>query len=1407
MTKRNKFLILLSVTTGTIFSALVLSTIAWFKDMSFFNPTNVKSGIIASYFDSGSGTQSDPYVITRPIHYYHLSYLQNSNMEVTYTVGEEEVTCLFSEANLYFQFGKQNIDGIDGNADDQAYLFYNYNDDGVLQTGSSPYLNMNYYSGDKAIVPIGNAARPFIAHIDGHNTTIKNLHINGSGLSDIGIFGYVGESATIANAYFDNCTIDAAGADADAESHSPHVAHSTHVYTGYLAGHVFNPESFTEVYINDCKILNSSMNNYEMINKHGYFGHTDQQISSTSNSSSYSTQLNAASAYDAIGWARTNGADDTLAVRNSEVLASGKFGNAVTLDSNNTSYTIKDKNGDPYSLSTIGYSSGDNGVDAYARYIETIGSTRYLREINKVEDNNVLDEKPANDFYGYTDGEYIYFDSTAGDYGEWKYGIVEADTSQPSQVSTVELNCFTISYTQTISGTTKKYYLKYQEKQSGQTYDTLVVNEWNSNQLPTANEYYFCFKNSFSHNGASRFTECQQDAKYYIFSPVGQKYLTTYAPQNVSGNRCESANLLHTPVFVPENGQNGHMPLKFTVSGPQTLLAYEAVDNGTNGTVANNCFDNNPSTNVVKGALQGSNLTTNGSSSFGLFGGHKQTAYCTGGTFTIGEYKDNQTTTLTDAINFKLTSSSSEITEGSTLLIAGYDREDYTDYTLDYAMASQASDYRLLRQVKETKERVSGSYNSYNYIINDTTGIAKMTIHYTSGSYSSNGSFTLFDNGFLYSPSADSDNLWTQDFDYDINDDTEDICKWRFVTANTGASYTGYRFKNIGHSDRYICYNNVDKYFYCKEKIADQWSGNISWDNTHQQGRANTEKWFYIYKMQTGQTIPNVHYTVSVTKTIDTNTYPYKNVTEYDLMYLNTSDGLPHEINKYQVFTKMPSNGVRFDTAQSQVHYTLDSIETWKRVSNVSDLKNGDNVVITGNNRVFMSTTQNNASSGGWNSTPTYRGYVNPTQTINPPYIKKENVPTTAQVFTIVKVNNVWRFDTGDGFLYAPSSSSDYLGTEQTPDANGNAEWSISVSTSTGDATITAQGNSSHKIMRYRASGGGGGWGGGSSTPQGFYCYTDTSQSSVQIYKLVKSGTNDAVYVGDLMNNFEPYRMDAVGPNVHYYPSYIQMGTASTVDTPTVNSEFYPTSFVKNAFTLLVDYTGSRDLGTLIYDTMSTSGSSQPYFMQRSGSTTTTTTLTAAHAVDVGQNNDHEYILNLNESNILSLAYCCLRGDGTDLDPYEICASNDTNLTKYVIVLGCDTNVQTTNISFTFNNEEGNVGYTGTIDYRSAVYDTNGNFIGTTENGARVNESYLNIFYDVTNTGQLVSMNVYYNYNNGDPIYTITFDSDEIELTEDLVIFIYKYDNNASILNVIVNGVTTTYYSGAIGIVIPKTSS
>lgn len=97
---------------------------------------------------------------------------------------------------------------------------------------------------------------------------------------------------------------------------------------------------------------------------------------------------------------------------------------------------------------------------------------------------------------------------------------------------------------------------------------------------------------------------------------------------------------------------------------------------------------------------------------------------------------------------------------------------------------------------------------------------------------------------------------------------------------------------------------------------------------------------------------------------------------------------------------------------------------------------------------------------------------------------------STVQILTIVAGNSVENaatiaFYTGDGYLYAASSSSNYLRTEET--LSDNSSWKVTI-TEAGVATIVAQGTNTHNLLMYN------------STSSCFSCYS-SGQQPVAIYK------------------------------------------------------------------------------------------------------------------------------------------------------------------------------------------------------------------------------------------------------------------------------------------------------------------
>ena len=243
---RVAFTVLLSAATAALVAASF--TFSWLSGaVTDVEMDGLHGGIISQYFHCGSGTEQDPYVITKPVHLYNLTMLYE-NLDG------------FAEQKNHFQLG-YNLDGNDG------LEFYSYNDEGIYQNGYSARLNMGYYD---AFVPIGSAEKPFSGVFDGSGLILDNLNVSGSGVSDIGVFGFVTDEAKIKNLYIDNLTIDVSGAVTNA-----HAAHS-HACVGYIAGHIEDASCVTETYVNNCEITGKSVLTK---NDWGYFGKCDNAAS------------------------------------------------------------------------------------------------------------------------------------------------------------------------------------------------------------------------------------------------------------------------------------------------------------------------------------------------------------------------------------------------------------------------------------------------------------------------------------------------------------------------------------------------------------------------------------------------------------------------------------------------------------------------------------------------------------------------------------------------------------------------------------------------------------------------------------------------------------------------------------------------------------------------------------------------------------------------------------------------------------------------------------------------------------------------------------------------------------------------------------------------------------------------
>ena len=267
--KKTKILLSTIIGLLSVGSLATGFTYAWLSNATtIVDFDHAGGGIISSYFHCGTGTKEDPYVITRPVHLFNLVELMYADVEH------------FQVYDKYFQLGYD----LDGN--DQDLEFYDYDNNGVLQINTSTgepkttkVLNMAYYSGDRALLPIGQyddtKNYPFAGQFDGSGLTVANLEVKGdgtTGIDDLGFFGYVTEDAFIHDFYIDNITINASTLTTGIHNATA-TAHTANANVGYIAGHIQNAYSFENVYVNNSKITGTST--VLVHNDWGYYGKCD----------------------------------------------------------------------------------------------------------------------------------------------------------------------------------------------------------------------------------------------------------------------------------------------------------------------------------------------------------------------------------------------------------------------------------------------------------------------------------------------------------------------------------------------------------------------------------------------------------------------------------------------------------------------------------------------------------------------------------------------------------------------------------------------------------------------------------------------------------------------------------------------------------------------------------------------------------------------------------------------------------------------------------------------------------------------------------------------------------------------------------------------------------------------------
>jgi hypothetical protein len=148
---------------------------------------------LRSYFQKGTGTETDPYVIARPVHFYNLTRLQNLGVFYDKT---------------YFSLGYDPDHPNDPYGADSATNLKFYPDNATSKTSDMiAYLDMTAMSATTPFLSIGSEATPFFGVFNGNKKTVKGLKIV-SGPDDVGVFGYTYSGSMVENVCYQNLTVE-----------------------------------------------------------------------------------------------------------------------------------------------------------------------------------------------------------------------------------------------------------------------------------------------------------------------------------------------------------------------------------------------------------------------------------------------------------------------------------------------------------------------------------------------------------------------------------------------------------------------------------------------------------------------------------------------------------------------------------------------------------------------------------------------------------------------------------------------------------------------------------------------------------------------------------------------------------------------------------------------------------------------------------------------------------------------------------------------------------------------------------------------------------------------------------------------------------------------------------------------
>ena len=264
-----------------------------------------------------------------------------------------------------------------------------------------------------------------------------------------------------------------------------------------------------------------------------------------------------------------------------------------------------------------------------------------------------------------------------------------------------------------------------------------------------------------------------------------------------------------------------------------------------------------------------------------------------------------------------------------------------------------------------------------------------------------------------------------------------------------------------------------------------------------------TKKTAYILGEEFSMPVVTAHYSVAADKVVTTSAKQ----SGYD----------PYSLGNQSITISYTEGGIT-KTSSYSVTVSAKSVVTtvtWNKVTSTADIAVGDVIIIADNSQAVALSTEQRSNNRG----------VAAITKANNQITWSDQLTNEPQQLTLRSTSSIegapsgsFGLDTGDGFLYTPSSNSNYLRTQTTNNING----AFVITVTSGTAVISATESSNRPLMRSNYT----------NSPSIFSCYAanSTTGNGLEIYKRVETqtGTADLIRITATYSGGEKYVGDPI---------------------------------------------------------------------------------------------------------------------------------------------------------------------------------------------------------------------------------------------------------------------------------------